>query len=137
MNIQAQSQIEFGDEDGMHDFFFVHRLVHIQVDGAITRAGLGVPPNATIDSERALQGWLQQMRKGRNPDADVEPGAAYALTDWLQLHDNLHQSEYAALNLGEAPDLSVVDFSQENQFYDWMYAHSAIHDTLNQATGNS
>lgn len=137
MNIQAQSQIGFGEEEPLRDFFFVHRLVHLQVDGVIVNAGGGSMPNATIDSERALEGWIAQMRRGRDPNMIAEPGAAYALSDWLQLHDNLHQAEYAALRLGLAPALSEVDFTQQNQFYDWMYAHSAIHDTLDQATGTA
>lgn len=137
MNIQPQSQISYGDEEGLRDFFFVHRLVHLQVDTAIVQAGGGSVPNSTIDSERGLDGWIAQMRKGADPSHEVSDAESYALTDWLQLHDNLHQAEYVALQLGQAPNLSTVDFSKANEFYDWMYAHSAVHDTLNQVTGNS
>lgn len=130
MNIQVQSQMNFGDENSLQDFFFVHRLVHIQVDGVIATNGGGSMPNSTIDSERALETW-----GGLMVEREIDDGGRAALLDWLQLHANLHQAEYSALQLGVAPELGVVDFAQQNQFYDWMYAHSAVHDTLDQATG--
>ena len=132
MNIQPQSQMFFGDEASLKDFFFVHRLVHIAVDGVINAAGKGSMPNATLDSGRALDAWLNNMRGDMTTEEEKR-----ALLDWLQLHANLHQYEYQALNLGTAPDLGVVDFSSKQQFDDWMFEHSAIHDALNSATGQS
>lgn len=133
VNIQLQSQMFYGDADALRDFFFVHRLVHIGIDAAVSRAGLGSLPNATLDSERALAAWVSVMRK----DQQADEGGQYALLDWLQLHANLHQAEYSALGLGVGPDLGVVDFSQESEFYDWMYSHAAAHDTLGDATGTN
>lgn len=131
MNLQLQSQTPFGDTTGLKDFFFVHRLVHINADAAIAAMGLGNPPNAALDAQNALDAWAALM---------VDPQAAnqrmrYALQDWLNLHNVLHQAEYAALNFGPAPDLSQVDFSKPEQYYDWMFAHSTVHDTLNAAVG--
>jgi hypothetical protein len=131
VNIQLQSQTPYGNEDGLRDFFFVHKLVHIAVDAAATLKGLGNAANATLDSTAALDGWLAAMRK----DDGAPRGGDYALRDWLQLHAALHQAEYAMWGLGQAPELGVVDFGSESQFYDWMLAHSDVHDTLNQAAG--
>ena len=130
MNLQLQALTPFGHVDGLKDFFFVHRLVHDQVDAVIAVKGQGNMPNATLDSQRALDAWVKLMQ-GEEADAQEQE----ALTDWLQLHANLHQAEYSALHLGVSPDLGVVDFAQESQYYDWQYAHSAVHDTLGQATG--
>lgn len=130
MNIDIQSTMRFGDEVGLKDFFFVHRLVHQGVDAVIATRGNGVMPNAAIDSTLALAAWLAFMRQD-----DVNDEERYALNDWLQLHDQLHQDEYAAFGLGQAPTLGSVDFSNDQQFYDWMFVHGAVHDTLNLAAG--
>jgi len=132
VNIQVQSQMFYGDEASLKDFFFVHRLVHLRVDQVINTAGGGSMPNATLDNDNALSTWVKQMRK--EPLAEEEDRSLF---DWLQLHANLHQFEYQALGLGTAPDFGVVDFSSQQQFDDWMFEHSAIHDTLNAATGQS
>lgn len=129
MNIQLQSQMAYGDTTGLRDFFFVHHLVHQAVDAHIAAAGKGAMANAVLDSDSALDGWAAVMRK----DESVPSGKASALTDWLHLHAALHQGEYSAFGLGIAPDLGVVDFSSERQFYDWMLAHREVHDTLNAA----
>jgi hypothetical protein len=131
VNIQIESQMFYGDEQALRSFFFVHYLVHKQVDSVIASRSLGSNANATIDSSRALDGLVQAMLKPPQRDE----GAARALSDWLQLHADLHQAEYAALQLGLAPDLGVVRFEDESAFYDWMFAHAAVHDTLGAATG--
>jgi len=131
MNIQPQSQTRFGDEAGIKDFFFWHRLAHIEIDRVITNAQAFSLPNATLDSQAAVDTWVRQMKA----DPNIGEEDKRALFDWLQLHATLHQNEYQALGLGQAPDLGVVDFSQQDQFDDWMYQHSAVHDALNTATG--
>lgn len=130
MNIQLQSQMLYGDEAGMKDFMFVHRLVHSAVDAYIASKTSGQMPNAALDSGAALDGWLSAMRQDEETKVNQD-----ALQDWLKWHAALHQDEYSSLGLGYAPELGVVDFSKEQQFYDWMLAHSEVHDTLNQAAG--
>ena len=133
MNLDLQSQMAYGDREGLADFLLVHRLVHQQVDAVIAQAQRGIMPSATINSSAAEQVWGALM----DPDAEISVQDAQVMQDWLQVHANLHQAEYTALNLGYAPDLSQVDFGDEAQFYVWMYAHAAIHDTLDQATGTT
>ena len=130
MNINLVSGMPFGDEQALLDFAFVHRLVHRAVGSALQAAGKGATPNATIDSDAAMRVWGALMRGD-----DVTPAQARPLVDWLQLHANLHQAEYDVLALGPVPDLSVVDFRDERQFYDWMFAHNIIHDTVGAASG--
>ena len=133
MNIQLQSQMRYGDEAGLQDFAFVHRLVHHAVDDVIAARGRGSMPNATLDGSSALAAWSAAMRGER----ELTEQERHALRDWLQWHAALHQDEYSAFGLGFAPDLGVVDFGSEEQFNDWMYAHDQVHDTLNRAAGLS
>ena len=123
--------MRYGDRTSLLDFSLVHRLAHAQIDGVIASRGLGSMPDPTLDSGRVMEVWAQLMA----PEAALSTEAQRPLTDWLQLHANLHEAEYLALKLGDAPELSIVDFSNEKQFYDWMFAHAEVHDTLNQATG--
>lgn len=130
MNIQLVSTMPYGNEAALRDFLLVHRLVHTQVDAAIAAKGGGALPNATLDSDSAATAWVAIMH-----GEPISEERQRALTDWMQLHANLHQDEYDRLDLGFAPDLSLSDFSQPRQFYDWMAAHAAVHDTLAAATG--
>jgi tellurite resistance protein len=133
VNIDVVSTLSFGDRQGLQDFFFVHRLVHLQIDEVLAQRGSGSQPNATLDSQAALDAWLAAMAAGA--DGEIDQNEQRALTDWLQLHANLHESEYLALKFGDAPDLSQADFRSPEQFYEWMYAHAALHDTLSAAIG--
>ncbi len=128
MDIGLQSQMLFGDDASLYDFFLVHRMLHDQYAVKIAAAGKGATPTGGMSSESALQAWISAMRK-------QGPGSAPVLLDWLKLHQNLHQAEYQALGFGLLPDLIDVDFSLEDQFYDWMYGHAAIHTIQSQALG--
>lgn len=128
MNIDLQSQIEFGDVDGLRDFFLVHRFVHEAYGVTIAAKGGPATPTAAVGSDVGLDAWSVAML------GEVEqqgPG----LVDWLQLHQELHQAEYSALGFGLLPDLRDVDMTNEQQFYDWMYGHQQIHDLVGGALG--
>jgi hypothetical protein len=129
VNINLQSQTSFGDEMGLRGFFMDHRLAHAQIDNVIAQASLGNMPSAALGSDSALDAWVTLMREKDAPDTGRR-----AFSDWLQLHANLHEAEYLALGLGDAPDLGTLDGASEEQYYDWMYAHGAVHDTLDAAT---
>ena len=131
MNIEVQSQILFGDVQGLKDWFLVHRLAHHGVDEAIAQAGRGSMPSATIDSDSAMHAWAALM----TPGATVDALSRRALLNWMTLHDSLHQAEYGALGLGTAPDMGLADLGDEQQFYDWMQVHSQVHDIENTAAG--
>ena len=128
MNIGLQSQMLFGDEQSLRDFFLVHRMVHDAYSKAIIAKGGPVMPTGGLSNEFALKEWGALMR-----GADI--GKAAVLRDWLELHQNLHHAAYAAVGFGLLPDLVDTDFAQEDQFYDWMFGHEAIHALIGQAVG--
>jgi hypothetical protein len=130
VSIRIFTDMPYGNAQALRDFAFAHRLEHIAIDNKIAQLGRGSMPNATLDSEGAMSAWISLM------DDDVGV-ADSALLDWLKWHSALHQAEYEALNLGYAPELDVVHFEDENQFYDWMSVHASVHDVLLTATGVS
>ena len=129
MNIDAVSNMRYGDITGLRDFFLVHWMVHLEIDAALVKKGSASLPNAALDSEAALSAWVGAMTSGKNPTDDD----FIAIMDWLQLHANLHDMEYSALGYGDAPDFSELDLTNSNEFYTWMFAHAAVHDLLGQA----
>ena len=128
MNIDVQSQMQYGDEGALRDLFLVHSLVHDEYAKAIATKRGTPTPTGGMRSNYALDEWAAVMRK------EIPAGAAI-LADWLQLHNNLHQAEYEALGFGLSPDLSEPDFTDESQFYDWMFAHNQIHLLVGKALG--
>lgn len=128
MNISLQSQMLFGDEQSLRDLFLVHRMAHDAYAKAIIGKGGPPMPTGGLSNEFALREWGSLMR-------GEDAGSAAILRDWLELHQNLHQAEYAAVGFGLLPDLVNVDFSQEGQFYDWMFGHTEIHNIIGQAVG--
>jgi hypothetical protein len=57
------------------------------------------------------------------------------INDWLLRHNDEHKSIAAIIGISTPPDLISVDFSKEDQFYNWMYNHQAIHDQIKQVIG--
>lgn len=124
--------MSFGDAKALQDFAFVHRLSHADNSKAIQLAGGPALPSATIDNHTAMDAWAKAMAQ-----IDLSATERLALSDWMQLHTNLHQAEFDALNLGESVDLSQADFSQDASFYDWMAAHAFVHDQIGNALGTT
>ena len=120
--------MKFKDSESLRDLFLVHRLLHDQYSAAIVAKEGQPTPTAGLSNEIALEDWAFTMQ------GEVQ-GLMPALGDWLQLHQNLHQAEYAAANIGLLPDLVDVDFSDEEQFYDWMQLHSDLHQQQSVALG--
>ena len=112
MNIDIASDIEFGDEDGFVDFLASNELNHQQQQEAMLKAGL---------------------------DADYAPLYSGPKVDqnWLGTHYMVHLDQFEKLGLGadNLPDISQCDFSDEQQFADWMADHAYIHDVVNSVLG--
>ena len=130
-NIDLASQIRFGDVVGLRTFLLQHKQDHDAIDGAIQTTQARLLTAGSLLSIAAEQTWVQLMVQ---PD---EPTDQRALQDWLADHGNLHDSEYAALGLADAPDLTEVDFSKADQFYDWMLAHAQLHQIEKNVLGLS
>jgi hypothetical protein len=100
------------DEDSFVDFLGVNELSHQTINEFMQRKGLK-PTILPLNSDpRVNQQWLQDH--------------------WVQ-----HQNEFLLLGLGidNLPDLSVVDFNDEEQYLDWMQQHASVHDYVNSVLG--
>jgi hypothetical protein len=123
MRIDLSSSIVFGDPVGLRAFLMDHVFVHEQESQALQALTGETFSTIGLLSQQADDAWVGLMERRQRPTPQP-------LTDWLQLHALMHDQIYEAI-AGEgtvAPDLSVVDFSQEAQFYDWMFAHQSMHD---------
>lgn len=133
MNIDLASATEYGDAQGLRQFMLDHRFVHAQTAFAVVTQFNVSLPSIGLSSSAAEDAWIALMEAGQRGEHQVTP---LALTDWLNLHSQLHQYEYEVIAPSiSAPDLSTVDFSKADQFYDWMQAHQQIHDSISQALG--
>lgn len=121
MNLDLAASFNYGDAVGLRDFMLVHRFVHDETAAALA-AQKGVSPNTFgVSSSAAEEAWVAAMRD----EGEERPRV---LRDWLELHATIHQQTYQAIGQVDAPDLSSVDFSDPQQFSDWMFAHQQAHD---------
>jgi len=133
MNIDVVSQFEFGDADGLRSFALAHRFVHTQTALALAvRANSLVVPSGGLWGQLYEDAWIEQMRASLR---DEPIGVPPPVNDWLRQHAQVHQDEYNALNVGQVPDLSNVNFGNAEQFYDWMDAHRQIHTIVQNLLG--
>jgi hypothetical protein len=132
MNIDLAATTGFNDASGLRNFLLVHRFVHLAESQAF-QAKFGVTVSTFgIDSQAAEDAWVALMREG----AAGRPIPA-ALRDFLQVHAFIHNQSYTLLGQSAtlAPDLSVVDFGDAQQYYDWMSVHQDMHDFEYQQLG--
>lgn len=132
MNIDLASTFEFGNVPALRDFLLVHRFVHDATAKALTAKYQVVASTFGISGESAENEWAALMRSQQRG----QPVPA-GLQVWLELHAQIHINTYALLgqNPTTAPDLSVVDFSSPEQFYDWLYVHQQMHDFEQSSLG--
>lgn len=133
MNIDVVSTFDFGNAEALRDFLLVHRFVH-EAEAAAFQAQFGVAQGIFgLSGAAAEEAWAAMMQAGER--VATPP----ALQDWLQLHATMHVEAYSLLGSSPqtAPDLSQVDFSSPEDFYDWMSAHQEMHDFEQQALGLS
>jgi hypothetical protein len=125
MIIDLAATTGFGDESGLKNFFLVHRFIHDQTAAALTaKFNIAASSFGIFDSNAETE-WLKVMK-------EAKPGQRppQALSNWLKVHADIHVATYGLLGQSPttAPDLSLVDFGDQEQFYDWMYAHQQMHD---------
>jgi len=120
MGFDIDSQTFYGDADGLRNFFLTHSIAHrLYAIAAVGRFNTSLPSLNLYDTS-ALDSWIQCMHDGAN--------VTQALRAWLEAHNNLHQSELQLVNQSGLYDFSVLNPQSEEQFYDWMQTHQAIHD---------
>jgi len=128
MNIDLFSATEFGDVQGIRAFLLAHRFVHDQTSIALNKKYGVTASTFGISGETAEDAWIDLMKKGKQGETGgLTPDS---LRNWLQIHADIHNQSYSLLagTPTVAPDLSVVDFSDAQQFYDWMFVHQQMHD---------
>ena len=109
MNLTPAADAPFGDEDAFNDFLGQHEVAHNTIAAYLIRKGkvMGMYP-------------LAQSPIGN--------------TDWLLDHNQMHQ-QIAQMTGLIVPDLSEVDFQNEQEYSDWMLDHAQIHEQINQTLG--
>jgi hypothetical protein len=125
MNIDLSATTGFGDESGMKNFFLVHRFIHDQTAAALTAKFHVAASSFGIFDSKADDEWLNLMKNAK-PGTTPPP----SLRNWLKIHADIHVATYTLLGQTPttAPDLSLVDFGDQEQFYDWMFVHQSMHD---------
>lgn len=110
MNIDLDSLVQFGDDEGLQAFIGDHAFAHETIAGAITDQ---------------TQASIQHF-----PLADMGNQET-----WMQVHDTEHRSIASALGLGDTPDLASYNLQDQQQFYDWMEYHASLHQIINATLG--
>lgn len=130
MNLDFIGTFDFGDEGALRYFLFAHQLAHDQEVAAVSEQyGVSVGTYNT-GGETVIDSWAAMMRN------DIE-GIPHDMADWLAGHNDSHVAILSYLSQAGSVqvDLSVVDFHDPTQFYDWMQAHLLMHDFEQQHLG--
>ena len=104
MNIAPYVDCEFGDEEALDQFKWVHLLSHGSVNDFIESQGL--------------------------PVTDYQMDNMENLPDWMFQHYQMHVQEARLLGLTAPQDLQLYDLKNESEFLDWMSIHGQEHDRL-------
>jgi len=113
MNMEALSNVKFGDKDSLGEMLFENAQQHKLFWETLTDQGEILPafPIAEADTDN--------------------------LDDWLQIHQVEHQAFAAALNLDNPFNLLDTDWNVEGDFYDWLASHLYIHQIIAGSLGLS
>jgi hypothetical protein len=130
--LDVEAQMVFGDAQALARFMFAHANLHQRYGALIQQKFGSQTPLFDLTDETAQREWgaLMEARE----DGEPKPSSD-AIDTWLRMHDALHSAEIAALKIGTTSGLQSVDFSNEEQFYDWMNDHQQYHDLEDSALG--
>jgi len=108
MNIEPFSSLDINDEDAWASFRLAHGLAHQTIYLEIGRLnGGGDKKFPLID--------FQKFDK-----------------DWLENHNIEHISISNALNIVGTPDISTVNFENQDEVDNWMLTHNSLHKQIDQ-----
>jgi hypothetical protein len=113
MDISPFSLFSYDDQESWDGFLLINAMAHDNYTAIMER--LGRPPLGYAIA-----------------DLGDTKEAAF---DWLQTHYLLHIHLAAALNLPSIPDLSDVEFHDEDQFLGWLQMHEQQHQLIDAALG--
>lgn len=111
MNIDAFSLLVINDDDAWESFRLAHGLAHQTIYLEIGRLNGGSAKKYPMFE---IQKWDK---------------------DWLQNHYIEHNSIAEALNIVGTPDISSVNFENQDEVDSWMQAHTAIHKQIDEILG--
>ena len=74
------------------------------------------------------------QRRGHIVSTPPPIGNPKETRDWLNDHWQRHRDECSTLGIA-VPDLSIVDFTKEDQYEDWMLLHGNLHEQQNSKLG--
>lgn len=131
MNIDFYGLFNFGDEDAVKYFVLAHQFTHeIEHKAVKDQFGLDVV-SYDVGGISVVDPWIMMMRRQTQ-------GIPTAMSDWLLSHNNAHQQILGALPVSVGlpmTDLSLVNFSDPWQLYEWLTLHQQMHDYEQQALG--
>lgn len=129
MKIDTVSNMNYNDPAALAGFFFTHYMAHAQYASAIAVKYSQNTPMFDLVDVAAQTEWVKVMGK------KDEKLTVYTLDVWLRRHNDLHNAETEVLGLGNTVALEPVDFSDEEQFYDWLSDHLLVHQLQDGALG--
>lgn len=141
MNMDLYGLFEWGDEEGVKQFALAHRFAHEYESQALAAQYGATVGTYAIGGEEVVEPWIALMRG----EVEQMPREMY---DWLEAHNANHQNMLALLGgasgaptvinvLGTASstDLSMVDFSNPAEMYQWLTLHQELHSFEQQTLG--
>lgn len=120
--LDLDSQMNFGDDEGLKVWFHDHQVQHQMYVAKLTGAYNTQPPSFDLIDDGAINDWISAMKKKK--EGVLTP----RLLTWMQAHERLHSVELNAIGSGTTISLSTSDFRDDGQFYDWMTYHQDLHD---------
>jgi glycerate kinase len=100
----------FGDKDAFHDFLLANEMAHNAIAYALTGIGRAIVSVPLADA-----------------GSDVN--------EWMVAHQSIHRQELDALGESGQIELTSADFTNEQEYYDWMQMHAMIHAYVESVLG--
>ncbi|MBA0084031.1 MAG: hypothetical protein HRJ53_03460 [Acidobacteria bacterium Pan2503] len=125
MNMDFYGYFEFGDADAVRQFVVAHYFTH-EAEATALAAQFGRSPGTfNVSGMNIVDEWIGVM------DGTIEE-TPRALNDWLEAHNDNHQSMAEIMgtsvaNITGPVDLSIADFSNAEQLYEWLTLHQQMH----------
>lgn len=130
--LDLASTMSYAEDAPMRTFFNEHNILHQQYASLLVTTSVAVPL-FDVSDQGALEDWISLMDSSQAKEKGVQQGDR--ITNWLNMHMQLHTGELAALGLGDPVDIATVDFRDPQQFYDWHLVHTQMHDAEDAALG--
>ena len=131
LDFDILANTSFADGEGIKNFALAHRLAHQQIASAISTQFSAEVDAFDVGDGRAHDAW--ELLMYRNPH--TPPIAKATVDQWLLWHMRITQSEYDAVGLGTAYDLSTADFTNPDSYYTWMQQHQSVHQFIEDTLG--